>query len=236
MEDKRFLFAGGNARSGTTALAGLLNSHPRVFLTVERYIGETKADQLRPELFSKENMLSDKAPNSLAKFEGDLSERWDQATYIGDKVPALYLGFNSIDENFPDAKIVYIVRNPIGVAGSYERRRQANSWKRDVVDAVKQWNRSVNLGLKRVKGGGKLIVVPYEDLFKSRQNLDRLFAALDLDPAEADEPRLNRLLKVAENLGAKQEERDEELFRYVSLNAYFRAYRELVTEHSILSD
>lgn len=231
--DKKFLFAGGNARSGTTALAELLNCHPKVFVMVERYMKELKRGTLRPDFFDRQPVADTKAPKMLERWGDDMGDRWDAATYIGDKVPALSAGFDVLDDRFPGATLIYIVRNPIAVAASYFERKEAGSWKRGVDMAVKQWNKAVRLGLQRCKDGKPLIVVPYEDMFRSRELIDRIFVTLDLDPAEATEERVERVLRTAERIGAREMPRDDEMLRYVSMNASFRQYRELMESYAL---
>lgn len=234
-EGKKYIFAGGNARSGTTALAEMLNSHPKILVTIERFMKELKQGDLRPLHLARDVMAagSEEVPLMMARYGDSLAERWDAAAFVGDKVPALSMGFETLDTHFPDATLVYIVRNPIAVASSYANRQESGSWKRGVDAAVKQWNRSVRLGLQRRRDGKPLIVVPYEGMFSNRAIIDQVWQAMGLDPAEAMEDRLDRIFRSNRRIAEKEMARDDEMLQYISLNANFRLYRELIDEFAL---
>ncbi|MDG1532161.1 MAG: sulfotransferase [Paracoccaceae bacterium] len=238
MSDKKFIFAGGNARSGTTALSQALNSHPDIFMLVEQNMKEMKNQTLNHDHFTKEAMSLSESdlPRQFARYGDVAADRWDQAKYVGDKVPNFASSFDSLDETFPDAKMVFIVRNPFVVAASYDRLQKAGQWQRDVAAAVRQWNKNVRLALKRKKEGKSLVVVPYEQLYLSRENIDKLYIALGLDPSLAIEERLKRVLENGQRILSKELTFDESMPQFVAMNIAVAAYRELLTDHSILND
>jgi hypothetical protein len=231
--EKRHLFLGGNARSGTTALMELLNAHPKIFLLSERYLTEIKRSKLTPAHFVKENVLAGPVPKAMTRYGDDLDARWEAAEYVGDKCPALHAGFDNLDAQFPEAKLIYIVRNPIGVCASYATRQERGNWNRGVEDAMRDWNKSVKRGLKRVSEGKPLIVIPYEEMFKDRTRIDKLWRELGLDPAEADPDRMDRVLLKAQTIGDKVMQRDDDMFSYISRTAATGVYRKLIEEYSL---
>lgn len=218
---KRPLFVGGNARSGTTALVQLLNCHPAILVLMERYLTEFLHGQLTSAHFARDRLLAggEKAPPAA---------RLDAATYVGDKYPALSTGFDLIDREFPGAALVYVVRNPVSVAESYQARFDAGSWKRDARRGIAHWNDSVRLGLARARAGKRLIVVAYEQLFRDRALIDALFAALDLDPGAVEDGRIDTICQKAHQLAERPGPRNEDLRQLVSLQADFAAYRALI--------
>lgn len=238
MSGKKIIFVGGNARSGTTALQNLLNCHPSVFVLRERYLAEVKAGQLHPSMFDKSAVLAEEAgiPLPLLQSGVDLGARYDQALYVGDKVPAVSKGFDAIDRVFPDAVIVFILRNPFSVAASYQQRFDRGTWKRDAVRGIQDWNRSTRSALRRVQTGGRLIVVPYEEVFQYGDKSRQLFAALGLDPSELDQDAFDVLVDQSQRLETKSETRSEELLAYVARNAAFQPYRQLLSEHSLYAE
>lgn len=236
MEPSReFLFVGGNARSGTTALVALLNGHRDVFLMVERYLTEFLKGQLTAAHYARDRILADsRGLPHLAEGE-DMAARLDRARLMGDKFPALSAGFDLLDARFPGARLVYIVRNPFSVVESYQARFDDGSWKRDASRGIRQWNDSMRLGLARVQAGKPLIVVRYETLFRSEPEMLALFAALGLDPAGLDRERLRFLSAKAQDLAETAVPRNEALRMLVSDEADFGAYRALLRTRGLLA-
>ncbi|KIT15264.1 sulfotransferase family protein [Jannaschia aquimarina] len=236
--DKKFLFVAGNARSGTTAMVRLLNCHRRVIIHTERFRplfvkGELKRAHLEKESFlSKEHRLPQMIPTDRA----GLLARYDDAIYVGDKFPLMFKDFDLMDREFPGVEILYMVRNPVSVANSYQARfEEREQWKRNAFFSVKEWSRSVRLGLERIEGGKRLSVVPYEDAFASAENVRTIFRHLGLDPEDADWDRISDLLAEAAELEQTFEVRNDKLRQHIFLNAAIGPYRRLVTEHSIFN-
>ena len=180
---------GGCPRSGTTALARLLNAHPRVLIGDERYYWPFENRRVTPDLFGRARFLDLReddrhwAEGREPWPPGDPAARFDAASHIGDKYPRLADVAEHLAETLPDAQLVWIVRNPLSVAESDEARRadDADAWHFGLDRALDDWNQGVG-GALRHPGA---LVLSYERLFVSGGDLARLFRALDLDPAPA---------------------------------------------------
>ena len=153
-EQKRILFLTGVARSGTTAMAQLLNRHPDICLGIERYKAkflrrsEFEGADFTPERFfdfraSDTNIL----PGNAAKWRGiydRMAEKFPGARVVGDKIPHLYEKFDACSQVFPEAKWIYMLRDINGVASSWNARagNPKDKWssKRDFRAAVETWN------------------------------------------------------------------------------------------------
>lgn len=178
--DRRLLFVMGIARSGTTALTELLNAHPDIALGMERYklLVHGAADELGPSLFEparffdfavgQTNITPDLSPRWAAYYQA-LAEKYDAAAYVGDKVTGIRI--RRILGRFPSARMVVIVRDPVEVAASWQRRADDpadHGWRsgRGSTEAVVEWN----AGLRRLltvsdRAVGRIRVVEHRTLF-----------------------------------------------------------------------
>lgn len=147
-EPPRYVFIAGCPRSGTTALAGLLNDHPGVVMGMERY--KFRSAQLDPSLFEPARFLAvesgdtdvghDLAP-AAAKFASG------RAAVVGDKIPGLTAHLGNLRGRFAAAKVLFLLRDPLMVAESFERRARnpKDRWpeKNDAHRAPYYWNRAL---------------------------------------------------------------------------------------------
>src|SRR5262245_12719388 len=96
--EPRFLFVCGVGRSGTTALAHLVDSHPDVVLGVARFTGlwnPARIAEMRPALFARDrffdfsdgltNITPELAPK-WARHYDHAAEKYDRARFLGDKM------------------------------------------------------------------------------------------------------------------------------------------------------
>ena len=170
-----YLFIAGCARSGTTAMARLLNQDPRILIGIERYKYIPKAT--RPPHFYKEKFLNP-AATETNMLRADLFEqfrkKWEvgRLQYIGDKVPAYYRLMPHLTQTFPYCKIIFMVRDLLPVASSFNLRAYdsaSTSWpiKNDYRRAVKEWNASLDYLKQYIKAGydKQVFIVRYEHFF-----------------------------------------------------------------------
>jgi Sulfotransferase family len=236
----KHLFIGGNARSGTTALVDLLNCHPRVLVFHEANLRRFLHRRFTAELLSDRAVDKHlKQPKMLSALDEDTARaRLGNLTWLGDKYPAIHANFRQLDLAFPEATLLYIVRNPFSVVASYDARKADadDTWTRGVGIGVAEWNMSVHRGAKRATTNPRTKVIGYEDLFTDVAAIDRLFTLLGLDPAEADRDRIAGMVAAAEALASKPEPRNEDLRRLVALSANFVAYRQLMKFNVLASD
>ncbi len=186
----QILLVCGCARSGTTALARLLNSHEQMSIGLERYLRLCQKGQpITRGLFEEDRFFSiqkgDTWYESLDKFKNvykALRGKWRDSLVIGDKLPELYEHIDKVFENIPDARIVFIARNVMDVASSWKRRAtdqndKAWSAKRDVKMGIAAWNASMSKTLAALEHHRRRIyVLRYESLYcDPKYKLDELF-------------------------------------------------------------
>src|SRR5580692_10888492 len=189
---QKFLFICGCARSGTSALVQFLNQNPAMFVGMERYISLLlRSGTLPKDLFTKERFFDVRDGDTHYKsfdrfpFYRDGQERFEQAEYIGDKIPRIYDYYRPIAANFPDAKFIYIVRNIFDVAASFKRRANDQTdvhWgrKRDAISAISEWNRSLR-ATQEFRGTGKVYIIHFEEFFLQGIGIEPLAEFLGID-------------------------------------------------------
>jgi hypothetical protein len=196
---KRYLFICGCARSGTSPLVWLLDSHRHIAIGMERYLRRVlSGDGLTPELFEKDRFFSvEKGDTFYQSLEfrkslyDSLRKKWQSSLVVGDKIPKLYTQYERIFESFPDARVIFISRNLIDVANSYKRRAEDPSddlWPqtRGVLAAIDDWNTANSLTLAAMtRYPGKIYIVSHESLFLERKGLEELFGFVGVEPGKS---------------------------------------------------
>ena len=166
-------------------MAHLLNSNPRVVLGIERYGGLLQSycsdhDRIAGHdvdaLFERERFLFDMRKEDNKPFPANelsaAAVKYGSAAYVGDKVPLLFRYMLPLSTACPTAKILSIVRDPVPVAASWQRRADnvEDSWpaRNGYRASVTMWNESVDCALKAKQAlGNRLAVVCYDTFFKT---------------------------------------------------------------------
>lgn len=187
---QEYLFICGCPRSGTTALVRLLNSHKSLAIGMERYkyyANQKNIKKINPELFKSDVFfeLKDSQTNINWKyFYDELIDKYQSGVkYLGDKYPHYYRFYNQINKNVNNVKWIFIVRDVVSIAKSYNARAADpnDRWspKADYRKAVDHWNESLVETWKYQKShpNPNLFVCEYERLF--RYDLDYLNSLLD---------------------------------------------------------
>jgi len=225
--------------------------HPEIYIGRERFRKKFADGTLDASFFERENFIDptftlkrNALPKVSAMSEEQINTRrevqaakFDQAKYIGDKYPSIARTFPWLWDRFPGAKVVYIVRNPISVAESYEQRNSNpdDSFKRDARDALNSWNASVADVVSALDAGRDIVVVSYELLFRKRRHMKQLFSALGLTTDGLSQKRMQGFADYAQGVSSKPAPKDDMLRRTIFLEANLDAYRQLVNNHCILA-
>jgi hypothetical protein len=200
-DEKGFLFLCGVARSGTTAAAELLNLHPQIAMGIERYkaLYGRPGEVISAELFNRARFFDYRptdtnirlARGGFARLYREMDGKFDQARYVGDKLPRLYQLYDRVAEALPAAKFIYLVRDPLRTASSWQVRADnaRDSWKpeNDFRRSIAEWNRANQLTLQFIaKDPARVLVVRYEDFFGGDNTaLNATLKWLDLRRAES---------------------------------------------------
>ena len=235
--NKEFLFICGCPRSGTTALWNLVSSDKRVIIGVERYGNKfMEPDGISEELFERDRFFSlqkgDTHYDNLAQFNEyytRCSEWFDDAIYVGDKIPLLFHHMTPINKKIPNVKFIAIFRNIFDVAASYKKRflNEKDNWSHDVGKAIVDWNASIN-AVKYFPDKKKLHIVDYENLFTSGDGFDALYDFLNLAPNNVTSLKLNNLkLRALELENQRPRDLTQEEVKEICLKADFQGYKNL---------
>lgn len=119
----------------------------------------------------------------LAKKRG--ATRWAQ------KATSYIFHVDAITACFPDARLIFLARNPLDLAASMKRR---GGWS-SVARMITGWNRGVSLALKYARSTENTRVFRYEDfVLNPTEEMSKIcaFCGLDFDEGYLDIPHVNR--------------------------------------------
>ena len=135
----------------------VLRSHPKIVIGNEWMAG--RAHDLTRDMFEPSRFFApvigadcgyDIAAHPETKDYLPLArERYAEALWIGDKIPYLYKHFDRLYETFPEAEVIFMLRDPFEVAASYKKRHLSTSSEDadlsagSVVEAIRDWNESL---------------------------------------------------------------------------------------------
>nr|WP_282960708.1 sulfotransferase [Actibacterium sp. MT2.3-13A] len=193
---QRFAFVTGCSRSGTTALTRLLNKHPEICIGFERFAKVHRRRELAPEHFQPERFLDvrpeDTHYDELTGFRAFHARKIGTARVVGDKIPQLSDRYKALFRAFPEARVVYTLREPFSVAESFERRAgdPEDGWaqERGYLAAIEEWNES----LRRTEGAlekrpDQVGIFCFQELMVEGNSLPRLYAFLGVEAPKSDQ-------------------------------------------------
>jgi hypothetical protein len=232
---RNYLFAIGNARSGTTALGRLLNLSPEICLGIERY---GKIDNISAMSFRKKTFFDINSKGYLIRpsLYESIRPKYDQAKYVGDKRPGFIKYWKNTLLNLPQAKIIYIFRNIYDVAYSYNCRVEQASqneneyWQltRDYSVAVTEWNKEMN-EIQNLAKFYEVYFVKYEDFFIDKYKIASLFNYLQVNTdVQKVKEGIERIYQSALALQKKERVLSEKEKEYIDSSADFVAYEQIL--------
>lgn len=192
-------------RSGSTLVQRVLASSPEIATAPEPWFLLPQVYALRERGVEAEYVqvssaraireFANRLPNGLADYRAivrdmalrlyDLAAGQDDARYFLDKTPRYHFIIDDLFELFPEAKFVFLWRNPLAVAASIVETWANGRW------AVQRWHADLFAGMANLTDGFRAhedtaLGVRFEDLVGDPPTAwPRLFAHLDLsfDPA-----------------------------------------------------
>lgn len=174
----KYIFVCGAPRSGTTLLTRVLGSNDKVVLGVERFKGLLNSDHFDRDLFNKNRFFDFREGDTNVRYEANKAyydnalNKFEAASYVGDKIPNLYKRIVNINERFGgDATFVFCYRNIYEVAASWNARAMNTNDKwpeeNNYIKAVVAWMESFKYALRAKKEGVRIIPFNYNALIDS---------------------------------------------------------------------
>jgi hypothetical protein len=238
--DKNYVFICGAPRSGTTAITKLLNHHPSIAIGIERY-KNVPSEQLVPSVFTKERFFDFRPTDtnvSFVKHYTRLAKKFDNVSWVGDKVPRYYTKYDLLLRNFPNCKIGYMLRHIHPLASSWNVRADepTDSWPlaNDYRRAVEDWNTSIGLTLRFLERyPDQLFVVEYERLFSGDEDvLQAVFNELGITVPDATVVYFRKLTEGWADRSEKKLVKKPGQDEYIAANANWTQYQSLL-DHAI---
>lgn len=235
-DQKKYLFVGGCARSGTSAITKVIGNHREIVLGMERYNNLCEKDNfsLSKEHFVKERFFniqdSDTFYTDFNRFHywfPDIYKKFDNSVYVGIKYTDIHEIIEELKFVFGEIKIIYIYRNIYDVAESWNKRAiRGNDWPpyKDYIQAVDTWNRSLEIIKSKKEEGCNIYCVNYEDLFFTRKSVDVIFKSIDLRVDKNVKKTLLSLRTNAPIFRSRKEALNENEIEYIKKNARFELY------------
>lgn len=196
---KKVLFVTGTSRSGTSTMADFLRGDRRIVMGRERYADVLDRGELSPKHFERDRFLfgfrlDDSHHLVHQPYYAAAAEYFEQARWVGDKLPNLFEHYDTIFAAFPNARIINMLRDPLSVAQSFQKRADATKklqnqgepiehrWPvdRGWQAGVEEWNQSIREVL-RIVDERSIFVLDYATLYRDHSTLEGLYNFLGLD-------------------------------------------------------
>jgi hypothetical protein len=181
------VFILGMPRSGTTVVRSILNQHPSIAIAPETHFLTAYVDRNnKPEVCLQKYIATDRFKyldiddeklisrlkqevnlTHHAIFDAILKEyaHFMGKSIFGEKTPGNYEHVDTLLHWYPNARIIWMIRDPRAVAASY----QNVGWhSKDVIGPAIRWRKSMKL-LDRWEKSKNVVIVKYEDLVKEPQ-------------------------------------------------------------------
>jgi hypothetical protein len=235
--NQKYLFICGCPRSGTSAIVKLLNSHPSIAIGMERYKFYAKDNMIgniNEEAFKSENFFAIKEyqTNIVWKdFYDSLKPKFtNDLLMIGDKYPQYYNFYEKIANNFPDAQWIFMVRDILDVAASYNARalNEKDNWPENAnyLRAVAHWNNSLAKTWKYIKANEnrkKVFICNYEKIFSGDTHyFNSLISFLEIDIVDEIRECYDFLTKDWNIRNVKNKKLKNEELEYIQKHANYK--------------
>ncbi|GEM_PF-2029612 len=166
LDDENLIFVGGIARSGTTLVQNVIDSHSKIlglpeFKNTERiiYLHRQMKDEIKKgfiDLICNEQELDLYYKNFIKSFFAPLKEEYN-VEFISEKHPPNLKVFDDLIHLFPKSKFVLVTRDPRAILNSMKHVRHRARKKR-LIALTGSWNDITN----RIKNEFELTCKLYE--------------------------------------------------------------------------
>lgn len=244
-QNQQFLFICGCPRSGTTALRSILTCHSGVCIGHERYSkflargGKISSELFRPARFLRfDPQEIFYTQEQFDSFHSGFQEKIATCNYIGDKIPELYHKLEEVERELSNALIIFLLRNILDVAESYNLRARNQDdpyWTedKDASRAIRDWNQSLKSTMQALhRPQSNLIVLEYEHVFSDPNRMQRFIESLGLEVTDEHASYITTMVERSHELSKNSERRSTRQLtndqkHEICCLADFQTYRQL---------
>ncbi len=199
----KFIFIGGAPRSGTTLLQKILGNHSEIQAGPEfDHVPEicqlyskmqNGITNQRQSFYYNQSFLDNSFRSFLSNFliSKNLPKNKE---YISEKTPGNVFAFSSIEKILPDAKYIFVIRDPRAIYSSYKRVfARAKSLKineirgKNILKDIEEIHAHIKSGFEFFrKDSSQILLVIYEALIKDpKESLLRIIKFLNINFEES---------------------------------------------------
>jgi len=204
-QGENLIFLISQPRAGSTLLQRILGNHPEIHTQSEPWILLHPLHALKPEsnhaVFESDYYakalvnLIDKLPGGLVRYREIISEAYQKVyneilvthhkRYFLDKTPRYYYIIEEINEYYPKAKFIFLLRNPIAVLVS-----MINSWAKGRLHYLANHRNDLLLAPKMIINGAQKVLnnsisIKYEELLSEPElKIKQICSFLKIKPVE----------------------------------------------------
>lgn len=179
------MFIGGPPRSGTTLMQRIMGAHSEVFAGPEFDFIPTEIVNLRRKMLASiqsgriESIVDiDDLDEAFRSFVGEIFDRrltHAHKSFFSEKTPANALVFSDLEEVFPDARFIMMVRNPCDIVNSMKvvrdkfisNRERPPRFVRSIAASIREINRYYYAGFASCEKSKNVLLVYFEDLVEN---------------------------------------------------------------------
>jgi hypothetical protein len=182
-QNKKIIFVGGPPRSGTSLVQRVLDSHPLIYggpefdripdiIKLKNKLYHS-IDSKRIHLFVNKDDVNRCITNLIENLLFPAMERAHKR-FISEKTPANILVFHELVQIFPDAKYIFVVRDPRAIIASLKKVRNnfikkhhkaPDNFAKSIMQSIRYTKKCLNAGFDFIQQNPeKGFVIQYEQL------------------------------------------------------------------------
>ncbi|MCI0605879.1 sulfotransferase [bacterium] len=210
MIERNAIFIAGHSRSGTTVVNNILKAHPEIagghqtrlfrhFFEMMQY-SETRNKERGIYSFHKDTLfLYELIKKFVNEYYGAFTRRENKRFFV-ERTPSQELSLPLIKYCFPNAKIIYCLRDGRDVWLSHrELSRHDPAWKAAAIlqDVAKTWGESVNICFDQQDfDSNQFLIVCFEEIMAEPEKcVDRILHFLDSGLAKMAAEQFLKIIK-----------------------------------------
>ncbi len=193
---KNYVFVGGVPRSGTSIFQKILDGHPliyggpefdhlpRTMKLFDKYLKGVEENHRQESFYTKEKVYENFNELITNFFQSTLEDKGKQI--LSEKTPSNILVFKDLIKVFPEAKFIWVIRDPRASLNSYQKvyskNKKANIGK-DILSDIREIMMFLKAGDKFSKEyPSNCLIIHYEDfILNPQENFQKVCDFIGVD-------------------------------------------------------